>query len=115
MFIVQCAEQGWTEMRLIDVDELLQEFDEWNADLQADSILYSLSTTERQLGMTDAMVIASQMPTVDAVPVVRCKDCIYHFYDKKYDVQYCSRKDYGYGWKDDDYCSMAVRKKNETD
>lgn len=54
---------------LIHADELLKEFEKWNADLQADSILYGLLTTERQLGVTDAIVIARQMPTVEAIPV----------------------------------------------
>ena len=57
------------KMRLINVDDLLKELEEWNADLQSDSILYSLPTTERQLGITDAIVIACWMPTVDAIPI----------------------------------------------
>lgn len=71
--IAQTAEQRWTNMRLIDVDELLKEFEDWNADLQTDSILYSLATTERQLGITDAIVIACQMPTIEAKPVRHSK------------------------------------------
>lgn len=65
-------------MKLIDADALLKEFEEWNADLQADSILYSLATTDRQLGMTDAIVIACQMPTIDAIPI----DWIYEWINK---------------------------------
>lgn len=76
-------------MRLIDADEVLK------------------YKTDHEMISTHLIYNA---PTVDAVPVVRCKDCKYHFYDKKYDVSYCSRKDYGYGWKDDDYCSMAEGK-----
>ena len=49
-------------MRLIDADALLKELEEWEADLYD-------TTPERQLGVTDAIVIACQMPTVDAVPV----------------------------------------------
>lgn len=58
-------------MRLIVVDDLLKELEEWEADLYD-------TTPERQLGVTDAIVIACQMPDIDAVPVVRCKDCSYY-------------------------------------
>jgi hypothetical protein len=72
---------------------------------------YDLDFNEVPETKRELIRMIMEQPTVDAVPVVRCKDCKYHFYDEKYDVAYCSRKDYGYGWKDDDYCSMAVRKK----
>lgn len=48
--------------RLIDLDDLLKELEEWEADLYD-------TTPERQLGVTDAIVIAIQMPTVIAKPV----------------------------------------------
>ena len=38
--------------------------------------------------------------------IVRCKDCIHHHIDND-GCQYCDRIDYGYGWKDDDFCSKA--------
>lgn len=43
------------------------------------------------------------------VPVVRCKECIHHHYESK-DIPYCDRIDYGYGWKDNDFCSRGERK-----
>lgn len=50
-----------------------------------------------------------QMPTVDAEPVIRCKDCIYYL--AKGEERYCHRYGYyGYGWKEDDFCSRAERK-----
>lgn len=48
--------------RLIDADYLLKELEDWQADLDD-------AFSGRQLGVTDAIVIACQMPTVDAVPV----------------------------------------------
>lgn len=72
--------------RLIDADYLLKELEEWQEDID-DAI------SGRQLGVTDAIVIACQMPTVDAVPVVRCKDCKY------------SKDEYGDG---DCYCDLSV-------
>ena len=51
---------------------------------------------------------------LDKVPsaqpeVVRCKDCKHHHYDSE-DIPYCNRIDYGYGWKDYDFCSRAERR-----
>lgn len=44
------------------------------------------------------------LPSIDAVPVVRCKDCKYY----KENTLVCSR----YGLEDDDYCSWAERKES---
>ena len=41
--------------------------------------------------------------------IIRCKDCKHHGYDRR-DLPYCSINDYGYGWKDEDFCSYAERK-----
>ena len=52
------------------------------------------------------------IPSADAVEVVRCKDCRYHHYENG-EIPYCERMDYGYGLKDDDFCSKGERKDNE--
>lgn len=44
--------------------------------------------------------------------IIRCKDCKHHHYEGE-DIPYCDRIDYGYGWKDNDYCSMAERRADE--
>lgn len=44
--------------------------------------------------------------------LIRCKDCIHHHYEKG-EIPYCDRIDYGYGWKDDDFCSYAERRADE--
>ena len=44
--------------------------------------------------------------------IVRCKDCKHHHYDSK-DIPYCDRIDYGYGWKNDDFCSRAERRTDD--
>ena len=44
------------------------------------------------------------LPSIDAVPVVRCKDCKYY----KENTLVCGR----YGLEDDDYCSWAERKES---
>ena len=38
--------------------------------------------------------------------IIRCKDCKHHRYDAD-GIPYCINADYGYGWRDDDYCSKA--------
>ena len=52
-------------MRLIDADALIEE-----------------ALTEGAYGYVDAKQIADA-PTVDAVPVVRCKDCKYHHWEQE--------------------------------
>lgn len=50
-------------------------------------------------------------PTVDAVEVVRCKDCRY------YDAESHNCLDelgYARVWEEDDYCSFAERREDET-
>lgn len=46
--------------------------------------------------------IIDEEPSIDAVQVVRCKDCKYY----KENTLVCSR----YGLEDDDYCSWAERR-----
>lgn len=41
--------------------------------------------------------------------IIRCKECKHHHYDSE-GIPYCDRIDYGYGWKDDDFCSRAERR-----
>lgn len=62
------------------------------------------------------------VPAVDAVPVVRCKDCKH--YDKRYNHGVCTAIEYimdGYyrgtfeEKRPDDFCSYGVRKDGEID
>ena len=52
-------------MRLIDADALIEE-----------------ALTEGAYGYVDAKQIADA-PTIDAAPVVRCKDCKYHYWEQE--------------------------------
>lgn len=50
---------------------------------------------------------------IEALPsaqaeIIRCKDCIHHHYENG-KIPYCDNIDYGYGWKDEDYCSRGER------
>lgn len=86
-------------MRLIDADQLLQ--------------IYGAGLTPK---MEHRIRIA---PTVDAVPVVRCKDCKYYRYGKHFtDIKFCQRLPYyaaegGLNTADDDFCSCGERKEGE--
>lgn len=59
-------------------------------------------------------------PTVDAVAVVRCKDCKYYREGAIFkDIKFCFRlrgdndKPVGYNFSEDDFCSRGERKDNE--
>ena len=81
-------------MRLIDADEIYEVLTDY----------YHLRTPIQQKALKEAL---ERLPTIDAVEVVRCKDC------KHYDGSYpmCCR------WeetiKPDDYCSYGEKKEVE--
>ena len=88
-------------MRLIDADALIEFIVEEAQDLR------TLST--KTVGQA-----ISKTPTVDAVPVIRCKDCKYYtgkwctkFSTKQFDINDIRKAD-------NDYCSMAERKEECT-
>ena len=81
-------------MRLIDVDKLeRQEY--WG--------------NERCFDYVDAEDI-DNAPTVDAVPVVRCKDCKHYEIHKPKVLENCERNGYIIPMKPDDFCSYGERK-----
>ena len=55
----------------------------------------------------DMRVILSHQPEV-----IRCKDCKHHHRDNS-GAYYCGRKEYGYGWGLNDFCSDAERRTDE--
>lgn len=94
-------------MRLIDADRVRYEL----------NILYCDSHGERRKGVDDAIEVLNMMPTIDAVEVVRCKDC------KEGEPMLngcvvCTRRAYksrglmfwGTQMLPDDYCSYGKRK-----
>ena len=64
----------------------------------------------------DGMIISSFRgieKVIKALPsaeleIIHCRDCKHYHYEKN--IPYCDRIDYGYGWKDNDYCSRAERR-----
>lgn len=85
-------------MRLIDGDALMDE-----------------ANSDGAYGYVDAKQI-SESPTIDAAPVVRCKDCKYYRYGKHFtNIKFCQRLPYyaaegGLNTADDDFCSYGERK-----
>lgn len=81
-------------MRLIDADTLeRQEY--WG--------------NERCFDYVDAEDI-DNAPTVDAVPVVRCRDCKHYEIHKPKVLENCERNGYIIPMKPDDFCSYGERK-----
>lgn len=87
-------------MRLIDADALIEFIVEEAQDLR------TLST--KTVGQA-----ISKTPTVDAVPVIRCKDCKFSMSGiDKYNERYilCQLHERSYGVIDDGFCKWAERK-----
>ena len=57
-----------------------------------------------------ATLILREAPTVDAVPVVRCKDCKYRFKNNGHSRDGCPIIDANIWMDDDDFCSHGERK-----
>jgi len=75
-------------MRLIDADKLLDILD---------VMIVGHKTA------SDVFDVVEDMPTVDAVPVVRCKYCKWHEDD------FCTNFNV-FGFEGDDYCSLGERR-----
>ena len=101
------------DMRLIDADEYdkkLQSIYTQNADV----ITFFID------GIVEAIELLEEQPTIDAVPVIRCKDCKwFRAPDKKHFHSWCrweaaSRKrNCEKLVHEDEFCSWAERKEKE--
>ena len=100
-------------MRLIDADNALELF---RAEYQNTENL--IKQGEKQLdslaeGYTEAAHIIKRLsPTVDAVPVVRCKDCKHHY---DCGVHFCDRLGMDCPDDSDFFCSCGERKDGDDD
>ena len=84
------------EKRLIDANALID-------DAEMDGALYACLG-----GMDDVRFLVDSQPTVDAVEVVRCKDCKQHIETKAENVAYCQK--FNRFMKVDDFCSYGERR-----
>ena len=79
-------------MRLIDADALMNE-----------------ANSDGAYGYVDAKQI-SESPTVDATPVVRCRECKYSFYDEIFGNFWCNSHSGCRKVKDEGFCDLGERK-----
>lgn len=95
-------------MRLINADALAMHLADWQ-----------LSSGEEERDVIEEAIRAiNEAPTIDAVPVVRCKDCkcsnVYQV-DSDFKMErWCDGGFIPKSVQDDDYCSWGERKDNET-
>ena len=82
-------------MRLIDADTLIKEFER-----------YMLDPKE----LRDAIYTINYTPTVEAVPVIRCKDCRYHLDGMNTCLKYAPQV---VMMDDNDFCSWAERREDD--
>ena len=90
-------------MRLIDADALQR------------VLLPITFAFEREYGslggaVSGVMKHIDSAPTIDAVPVVRCRDCKHYEIHKPKVLENCERKGYIIPMKPDDFCSYGERK-----
>lgn len=91
-------------MRLIDADELLESIEEttWYHIFKGKLIQGANGETDIPLyKASDIYSVLDAAPTVDAVPVVRCKDCVYYGGDTCWNEWF------------DGFCSYGKRKDGE--
>ena len=115
-------------MRLIDADEMLQ--DESEAYMKAQVALSRKGSDAtvmlNQLVHKKLQMLIADTPTIDAVPVVRCKDCRYYDYpfsdsaaarvsDGANPERWCCRLGLVGAFDKDDYCSHGERKTAESE
>ena len=84
-------------MRLIDADRLIDEFED---------------TVGSPIARTRLKLQVQNQPTIDAVAVVRCKDCKWcaEDYDTDGNVPYWTCKNWDCGTDADGFCHEAERK-----
>ena len=91
--------------RLIDADKLIDFID----------VGHLRHSGELCYSETEVANLLLHAPTVDAVPVVRCKDCKYRFKNNGHSRDGCPIIDANIWMDGDDFCSHGERKDNETD
>ena len=93
-------------VRLIDADALHRK-------VKMETNPYGKPTIDYDSGVKVSEWI-DKAPTIDAVPVVRCKDCKYRFKNNGHSRDGCPIIDANIWMDGDDFCSHGERKDNET-
>ena len=90
--------------RLIDADKLLEIYKKWIPQLS------SKEDEGDRRGVETCISVLEDMQTVDAVPVVRCRECKHYEIHKPKVLENCERNGYIILMKPDDFCSYGERK-----
>ena len=77
--------------------------------IDADAFLEKMKRTSRYF---DVVFDVEEMPTVDAVEVVRCKDCIRRYDTNESPMCFLSEGQYYEFTRDDGFCDRGERKDN---
>ena len=91
-------------MRLIDGDKLLETYKKWIPQL------LSKEDEGDRRGVETCIMVLEDIHTVDAVPVVRCRECKYRFKNNGHDKSGCPIIDANIWMDDDDFCSYGELK-----
>lgn len=59
--------------------------------------------------VAEALDIAIEA-VIQQVDIVRCKDCLYRYFDTDDELMKCTQREYWFVPKDDDFCSDGERK-----
>ena len=94
-------------MRLIDADIFASELDFADADVCEE---FPDSYCEFGFSREKIRELLRDIPTVDTVPVVRCRECRYRFKNNGHDKSGCPIIDANIWMDDDDFCSHGERK-----
>ena len=97
-------EKQSSEKHLIDREALLS-FEKMDAELCA--------TCGEHHTAEDVIMMIKTAPTVDAVPVVRCRECKYRFKNNGHSKDGCPIIDANIWMDDDDFCSHGERKEGD--
>lgn len=95
-------------MRLIDADNVRDLFDAEFKETRKLILAGETHLDNLAEGFTEADRVIWQMPTVDAVPVVRCKDCKHEFGGSCIICGFQQREP-------EDFCSYGERRDGDTD
>lgn len=99
--------KGKKKMRLIDADAL-------NEKLEA--LMQRYTAQGRKEVAEDynfVMTVLMTAPTIDAVPVVRCRDCVHM--ERRFNGRFCKVWCMFNGMGDDGFCNYAARKDGTND
>ena len=106
---VVCEDYEEEEMRLIDADALASALNNGRLEEQTGRAV------PFNAGVAFALIMVEYAPTIDAVPVVRCKDCKYYTIPTKpykSTTPYCLRKAKT-KMQSDGFCSCGERKDDD--